>query len=208
MRDAAKIGDGPQLLVDDYLVAESRGLRKVFHPARKVTDGPILSPDRPYEGHSILLDNSARYNPEENRYELTYRHVNYDQFRYHMLAVSEDLRTWTKPDLGRVEHDGSRANNILARMDVTKPGDLFPVFAGVLGLRAPGESGPAPGPGCGSSPAGRPVIAGPSAEATTWSSGTRTGRATSPAPRPCSAWDRAVPKTHDRIRRHLGGHGL
>jgi hypothetical protein len=129
--DAAKIGDGPQLLVDDYLVAESRGLRKVFHPARKVTDGPILSPDRPYEGHSILLDNSARYNPEENRYELTYRHVNYDEFRYHMLAVSHDLRTWTKPDLGRVEHDGSRANNILARMDVTKPGDLFPVFAGV-----------------------------------------------------------------------------
>ena len=129
--DAAKICDGPQLLVDDYLVAESRGLRKVFHPARKVTDGPILSPDRPYEGHSILLDNSARYNPEENRYELTYRHVNYDQTRYHMLAVSEDLLTWTKPDLGRVEFDGSRANNILAGFDVTKPGELFPVFAGV-----------------------------------------------------------------------------
>lgn len=129
--DAAKIGDGPQLLVDDYLVAESRGLRKVFHPARKVTDGPILSPDRPYEGHSILLDNSARYNPEENRYELTYRHVNYDQTRYHMLAVSRDLLTWTKPDLGRVEFDGSRANNILAGLNVTKPGDLFPVFAGV-----------------------------------------------------------------------------
>ena len=131
MRDSARIGDGPQLLVDDYLVAESRGLRQVFHPAQRLTAEPILSPDRPYEGHAILVDNSARYDREENRYELTYHHVNYDETRYRMLAVSKDLLTWEKPNLGKVEFDGSRANNILARMDVTKPGDLFPVFAGV-----------------------------------------------------------------------------
>ena len=129
--EAARIGDGPQLLVDDYLVAESRGLRQVFHPARKLTSEPILSPDRPYEGHVILLENSARYNPDKERYELIYGNINYDENRYRMLAVSKDLLTWEKPELGKVEINGSGANNILARVDVTKPGDLFPVFAGV-----------------------------------------------------------------------------
>ncbi len=131
VQDSARIGDGPQPLVDNYLVADSRGLRQVFHPARKLTSEPIFSPDRPYEGHAVLLENSARYNPEKKRYELTYGNINYDQNRYRMLAVSRDLLTWEKPDLGKVEFDGSRANNILARVDVTKPGDLFPVFAGV-----------------------------------------------------------------------------
>ena len=127
----ARIGNGPQLMVDDYLVAESRGLRQVFHPARKPSSEPILSPDRPYEGHALLVENSARYNQEKKRYELAYRHVNYDKTRYRLLAVSEDLLSWEKPDLGRVEFDGSRSNNILSRSDVTKPGDLFPVFAGI-----------------------------------------------------------------------------
>ncbi len=131
VQDSARIGDGPQLLVDDYLVAESRGLRQVFHPARKLTSEPILSPDRPYEGHAILLENSARYNPERERYELFYGNVNYDENRYRMLAVSKDLLTWEKPELGKVEFNGSRANNIHARVDVTKPADLFPVFTGV-----------------------------------------------------------------------------
>ena len=131
VQDSASIGDGPQLLVDDYLVAESRGLLQVFHPARKLTSEPILSPDRPYEGHTILLRSSARYSPERKHYELIYEHVNYDETRYRMLAVSKDLLTWEKPDLGKVEVGGSRSNNILSRVDVTKPGDLFPVFAGV-----------------------------------------------------------------------------
>ncbi len=131
VQDSARIGDGPQLLVDDYLVAESRGLRQVFHPARKVTSEPLLLPDRPYEGHAILVENSARYNEEKKRYEVTYGNINFDENRYRMLAVSKDLLTWEKPDLGKVEFNGSRANNILARVDVTKPGDLFPVFAGI-----------------------------------------------------------------------------
>ena len=131
VKGSARIGDGPQLLVDDYLVAETRGLRRIFHPARKVTSEPILLPDRPYEGHAVLLENSAHYNPAEQRYELMYGNINYDEIRYRMLAVSKDLLTWEKPELGKVEFNGSRANNILARVDVTKPGDLFPVFAGV-----------------------------------------------------------------------------
>jgi len=131
VRGSARIGDGPQLLLDDYLVAESRSLRRVFHPARKVTSEPLLVPDRPYEGHAVLFENSARYNQEKKRYEVTYGNINFDEHRYRMLAVSKDLLTWEKPDLGEVEFNGSRNNNILARVDVTKPGDLFPVFAGV-----------------------------------------------------------------------------
>ena len=104
----------PQLFVDDFLIEDQRNLRKVFHPARKLDDWPLVRPDRPWEGHAVMLaaDAAPAFNRENQRYELEYL----SPTRYRLLAVSSDGIRWTKPELGLVEFQGSRANNILEKM--------------------------------------------------------------------------------------------
>ena len=101
----------PQLFLDDFLIDEQRNLQRVFHPARKLDAQPIVRADRPWEGHAVMVPKGSRYefNEKQNRYELEYISLS----RYRLLAVSSDGVRWTKPDLGLVEFEGSRANNIL-----------------------------------------------------------------------------------------------
>ena len=101
----------PQLFLDDFLIDEQRNLQRVFHPARKLDAQPIVRADRPWEGHAVMVPKGSRYefNEKQNRYELEYISLS----RYRLLAVSRDGVRWTKPDLGLVEFEGSRANNIL-----------------------------------------------------------------------------------------------
>ena len=101
----------PQLFLDDFLIDEQRNLRRVFHPARKLDAQPLVRADRPWEGHAVMVPVGSRYefNEKKNRYELEYISLS----RYRLLAVSDDGVQWTKPDLGLVEFEGSRANNIL-----------------------------------------------------------------------------------------------
>ena len=101
----------PQLFLDDFLIDEQRNLQRVFHPARKLDAQPIVRADRPWEGHAVMVPKGSRYefNEKQNRYELEYISLS----RYRLLAVSGDGVRWTKPDLGLVEFEGSRANNIL-----------------------------------------------------------------------------------------------
>ena len=104
----------PQLFVDDFLIEDQSHLQRVFHPARKLGSQPMFRPDRPWEGHSAMLPQGSSYtfNREQQRYELEYR----SQTSYRMLAVSTDLIHWSKPNLGLVEFEGSRANNILEKL--------------------------------------------------------------------------------------------
>ena len=101
----------PQLFLDDFLIDEQRNLQRVFHPARKLDAQPLVRADRPWEGHAVMVPVGSRYefNQKKNRYELEYISLS----RYRLLAVSDDGVQWTKPDLGLVEFEGSRANNIL-----------------------------------------------------------------------------------------------
>ncbi len=130
---SSRIGDGPQLFVDDYLVDKARGLTTIFHPARKASDQPVLSPDRPYEGHAVIASVPPTYKADRKRYEMIYENVGYayGNVRYEMLAVSEDLNVWTKPDVGRVEVDGSRHNNILKVIDETRADSVAENFEGI-----------------------------------------------------------------------------
>ena len=103
----------PQLFVDDFLIEDQSHLRRVFHPARKLSSQPLIRPDRPWESHKVMLPPNSFYtfNTEKDRYELEYI------CRSHrLLAVSTDLLHWSKPNLGLVEFEGSKANNILAKM--------------------------------------------------------------------------------------------
>ncbi len=104
----------PQLFVDDYLIEDQNHLERVFHPARKISSQPMFRPDRPWEGNSAFVssDSSYSFNREKRRYELEYTSLSSNR----LLAVSTDGVQWSKPDLGLVEFEGSRANNILEEM--------------------------------------------------------------------------------------------
>ena len=83
------------------------GIEIDVQQARK--SDPILLADRPWEEGGIAsVKGIFRRN---DRHEMYYSTISGCQ----CLAVSEDGATWTKPDLGIVEFDGSRRNNIVAR---------------------------------------------------------------------------------------------
>ena len=104
----------PQLFVDDYLIEDENHLERVFHPARKLGTEPLFRPDRPWEGFAVFVPKSSSvvFNQEERRYELEYVSLSSNR----LLAVSSDGVHWTKPELGLVDFEGSRANNILEEM--------------------------------------------------------------------------------------------
>ncbi len=92
-----------------------RGIRLECIPARK--GGPILKPERPWEGiifaPSLILD--------DGRYRMWYEsvppeHLGRGETGLHNLllyAESEDGVEWEKPAVGRVEYQGSTENNIV-----------------------------------------------------------------------------------------------
>ena len=109
-----QIPTAPQLFLDDFLIENMIHLQKVLHPARRLSDEPMLRADRPWEGHAAMLGpDSYSYNQEKQRHEL--RYVG-NLGAYRLLAVSQDGLTWTKPELGLVQFQGSRANNILKKL--------------------------------------------------------------------------------------------
>ena len=126
----------PQLFVDDFLIEHQTHLQRVFHPARKLSSQPMIRPDRPWEGHSVMLPQGSSYafNREKGRYELEYR----SQTSYTMLAISTDLIHWTKPDLGLVDFEGSRANNILEKLPPRGGVEEGGVFGGTWNYRTRG----------------------------------------------------------------------
>ena len=106
-----------QLLVDDALLAATRGVWRCLHPAVKAEENPILHADRPWEGFLVLQPGTVTFDRREQRFKMWYNtqptRERPDIPGYVCYAVSDDGVHWQKPELGLVEHDGSTANNIL-----------------------------------------------------------------------------------------------
>ena len=113
---AIQIGSRWELLVDEYLIDNMTGqvaLRLHSPIPREV----VLVHDRPWEGntcgyHTIFQDGDL--------YRMYYRGWHYDnqtQKQTHPAVVcyaeSHDGINWTRPDLGLVEFNGSKKNNII-----------------------------------------------------------------------------------------------
>lgn len=87
-----------------------KGVELRVEPARK--SGPIFAFDRPWEKGDPAW---AQVMHDEGRYRLWYGIVNERVPQRELLcyAESDDGLTWRKPELGIVELDGSRANNVV-----------------------------------------------------------------------------------------------
>lgn len=121
------IGNRRELFIDDAMIDRMEGAatRRLHHPQPKEI---VLRHDAPWEGngcgyHSLFTD--------ADRYRLYYKAWKIrihpgkvasekSQEIYTCCAESRDGRTWTKPNLGLVYHEGSKANNIVLGPDSLK----------------------------------------------------------------------------------------
>ncbi len=141
-------GNRPQYMVDGWLFSSSEGLCHNPDRLERLSDGPVIKLDRPWEkGPQMVSIESFSWDAEEKQYRITYfagpifidpeisKKLDaelYHGSRYLCLAVSPDGVHWEKPELGFVEFEGSRENNILRDMQkednlLSGEYDSFPV---------------------------------------------------------------------------------
>ena len=114
MTDPIDIGTRRELLVDDHLIEKIVGARLVLHkPTQR--DVAIVC-DAPWEGNTCCYPTVFR---DGDLYRMYYRGSHFDEKTEKMnhqvvcYAESDDGLSWTKPDLGIVEFEGSKHNSII-----------------------------------------------------------------------------------------------
>ena len=116
------IGHRKQLFIDDHAVESTEGVSRRLHRLERHPGNPVLVGDRPWErwlvspnGRAVLFDR------ETGEFKMWYMASHMEEgapggFRYKVAyAVSQDGAHWTKPNLGQVDWEGSRDNNLIPR---------------------------------------------------------------------------------------------
>lgn len=105
------------LLHDDRLVRDRQGVELVQARLEKHPANPLLVIDRPWERQGILNYVAVLHDEEEGLYRMWYQILGRTEegvTRSHCLyAESSDGVRWEKPELGLVDFQGSKRNNIL-----------------------------------------------------------------------------------------------
>lgn len=112
---AERLGDltGPSFLfVDDHVVAQKENVSRTYHAFEKYAKNPVMVPDKPWEGATIYLYGTVLPGEDGTGYRMWY-HAWADGAYRMLYATSEDGLTWEKPELGLVDYNGSKQNNIL-----------------------------------------------------------------------------------------------
>ena len=106
---ADHIGAERQLLIDDHLVENLAGLKRVLQRPDKL-DAPVLEGDEPGGGWEVsIIGNSLHYDEEDGCFKAWY-----DSTTGVAYATSQDGVHWDKPSLGIIERDGSTSNNLIS----------------------------------------------------------------------------------------------
>ena len=109
--------DVPQYFFDDELISYQHKLTRRWLPAT-VFPKPVVEPDKPWEPRMLAMFGTV-LEKTGGGYRMYYtgftgnRSINLRVY----VAESEDGFHWTKPELGIVEWEGSRANNISLNPD-------------------------------------------------------------------------------------------
>ena len=150
------------LLLDARIVEEARNAELTQGTIEKHPANPLFGEDRRWEKRFDNVYANVLYDDEEEIYKCWYSPFVVDQSSRGMTlqerralayrpprnremalcyATSRDGLVWEKPELGIVEYDGSRANNILWRGGENEPARGGPHGSGIL--RDPRDPDPA-----------------------------------------------------------------
>ena len=117
----AEMNTGKQLLVDDRMVEDIWNLRREVTRPAKCLDNPLIVADRPWENKGVG-GGFTIFDDEENLFKMWYNVFHYVAWKdeehhcytyWTCYAESQDGLNWNKPDLGIVEYEGSKQNNIV-----------------------------------------------------------------------------------------------
>ena len=108
------------LFVDDAEVDASWNTTPTIGRPERRTHDPIMVADRSWEGQAVGNDLSILQDNATGKFRMWYRSFNdarSDEADKNLLnyAESTDGLSWTKPNVGLIEFDGSCANNIIHR---------------------------------------------------------------------------------------------
>ncbi len=106
-----QIGSEEQLFLDEYIIEHVENITRCINPAEKHPAGPVLKPDKMWEGIRALLFGRVIYDDEENIYKMWY----YCDGGHLAYATSEDGINWDKPELDVVIREGQKTNLVIER---------------------------------------------------------------------------------------------
>jgi len=133
-----QIGHATQLFVDDAIIQHRQGVVRRVQAATKM-DGPVLTPERPWEfsyhpeddgiGKRIYVYGTVFYDPLQKQYRMWYMSRMSNRHNYKipelgipgknvhsdltLYATSRDGINWERPNLGLYKFDGNTRNNIM-----------------------------------------------------------------------------------------------
>ena len=142
--DLAGHPKGPwrRLFLDASVTEESAGLNRVFHQAEKHAANPLIVADHEWEGSNAIRGPYVYGTVlrEDGRLRMWYQVLN--KGNHVGYAESRDGIAWTKPELGLISINGSRANNlVVSAFDESTTGAGQCHNPSVV--RRPGETDPA-----------------------------------------------------------------
>lgn len=107
--ESIDIGSRRELFVDSFLIDDLAGVQLKLQTPRPA--GVAIRYDQPWEGHRSFYTTVFR---DDNIYRMYYRGLlRSAPISTTCYAESRDGIHWTKPELGIVEFNGSKANNII-----------------------------------------------------------------------------------------------
>ena len=130
-----EVGSQRQLFIDDLLIDEAQGVVRTLNQPAKYVGNPIMIPLYPWEGRLEIFGTVLR-DPEDGLFRMWYQglgglavrgmgvdlsgtpfaDLDFDPsniFFNVAYATSKDGIFWERPNLGLVEHNGSKDNNIV-----------------------------------------------------------------------------------------------
>jgi hypothetical protein len=117
-----------QLFLDDHLIQQINGLRRVVNPPVRHPDNPVIRPDKPWENLCSVYG-TALFDEELGRFRIWYLTTPRDRGLKPLLfpdgreraphttllayAESTDGVHWVKPELNQFPYDGDTRNNLI-----------------------------------------------------------------------------------------------
>ena len=108
------------LFLDDLHIEALDSVERRAHSPAPVTEGPVMMPERPWEGQGLIFRNGVIYDDEMGLFRFWYPchdrqlpDTPVASNRRWAYAVSEDGVTWERPSLGLVAFEGSKDNNLI-----------------------------------------------------------------------------------------------
>jgi hypothetical protein len=105
-----------QLFIDDYWTEHSANTVTELHQPEKYSNNPIIKSDVPWEENPYCFG-TVLYDEEDSIYKFwyqSYNHVKTIKERTPILySTSTDGINWIRPNLGIIDYNGSKNNNII-----------------------------------------------------------------------------------------------